>query len=114
MRSIAIAAGLLVSLAFALPATAGDAAAGRGAFEAKCARCHSLDPDATGFRGPHLARLFDRRYGAVEGFYYRMVWTDANPIWTRAHLNNYLEIHGLLEAKERADLIEFLFEATRE
>lgn len=114
MRSIAVAASLLVSLVFALPANAGDAAQGRKTFEARCAKCHSLDPGASGLRGPHLARLFERRYGAVEGFPYRMVWTDANPLWTREHLKSYLEIHGLLEAEERANLAEYLFEATRE
>jgi cytochrome c2 len=113
MRSIVIAASLFVSAALALPAAAGDATEGRTVFEANCAKCHSLDPTVPGYRGPHLAGLFDRQYGAVEDFSYRMVWTDANPRWTREHLNNYLEIHLLPDAGERADLIEFLFEATR-
>lgn len=113
MRSIAIATCLFVSAALAQPAGANDAAAGRAVFEASCAKCHSLDPTAPGFRGPHLAGLFDRRYGAVESFPYRMVWVDANPLWTKEHLNNYLEIHHLPEAGHRNDLIEFLFEATR-
>ena len=112
MRSIIIAASLLVSLAVALPVAAGDAAKGRTYFEDRCAKCHSFDPSALDKRGPHLAGLLERRYGAVEGFPYRMVWTDANPLWTREHLNNYLEIHGVFEAEDRDDLIEYLVQAT--
>nr|MDJ0972549.1 c-type cytochrome [Kiloniellales bacterium] len=81
MRLTILAASALAFLALALPASAGDAAKGRADFEARCTKCHSLDPTASGYRGPHLARLFERRYGAVEGFPYRMVWTDANPLW---------------------------------
>ncbi len=113
MRSIIIAASLLLSLAFALPVAAGDAANGRTIFDTRCAKCHSFDPSASGKRGPHLAGLFDRRYGAVEGFPYRMVWTAANPLWTREHLNDYLEIHGVFEAEDRDNLVEYLVEATR-
>lgn len=113
MRSIVVAFGLFLSTAPALPVGAGDAAEGHTVFDAKCANCHSLDPTTPGNRGPHLAGLFDRRYGAVEGFHYRMVWTDADPLWTREHLSNYLDIHHLPDEGKRADLIEFLFEATQ-
>ena len=112
MRSITTAASLLVSLAVSLPVAAGDAAKGRSYFEDRCTKCHSFDPSDSGKRGPHLAGLLERKYGAVEGFTYRMVWTDANPLWTREHLNNYLEIHGVFEAGDRDDLIEYLVEAT--
>ena len=112
MRSITFAVSLLVSLAAALPVAAGDAAKGRAYFEDRCAKCHSFDPSASGKRGPHLAGLLERRYGAVEGFPYRMVWPDADPLWTREHLNNYLEIHGVFEAEDRDNLIEYLVEAT--
>ena len=114
MRSIIIVAGLLFSLTIALPVAAGDPAKGRAIFEARCAKCHSFDPGASGKRGPHLAGLLERKYGAVEGFPYRMVWTDANPVWTREHLNNYLEIHGVFEAEDRDNLVEYLVETTRE
>ena len=43
-----------------------------------------------------------------------MVSTDANPLWTREHLNSYLEIHGVFEAEDRANLIEYLAEATKD
>ncbi len=112
MRAIVLAAGLLACAAPALPAAAGDPAEGRKAFEEKCAMCHSLDPAEQNLRGPHLAGLFERRYGAVEGFPYRMVWTAASPRWTRRHLDDYLDIHHLPDPAARADVIEYLAEAT--
>lgn len=102
-----------LAVGFVLPAQGADPAKGRELFTSKCTRCHSLDPAEAGKRGPHLSGLFERRYGSVEGFPYRMVWPDADPLWTRRDLNNYLEIHLIPEADQRADIIEYLFEATR-
>jgi cytochrome c len=98
---------------FALPAHGADPAKGRELFTSICAKCHSLDPAEVDKRGPHLSGLFERRYGSVEGFPYRMVWPDADPLWTKKDLNSYLEIHRIPEADQRADIIEYLFEATR-
>ena len=116
---------LLVALVFALGASGaraaeppagdiapGDAKVGRQVFQAYCAKCHSLDPKERGKRGPHLAGLLQRRYAAVEGFPYRMVWPLAYPKWTPEHLDTYLEIHRLAEPKLRADAIAFLDAAT--
>ena len=77
MRTLLIAVLLLIPVALSSPRA--EAPQGREIFLANCASCHSLDPDEIGKRGPHLAGLFERRYGAVEGFPYRMVWTDADP-----------------------------------
>jgi cytochrome c2 len=93
--------------------TAGaDTLRGREIFIANCTSCHSLNPEETGKRGPHLAGLFERRYGAVEGFPYRMVWTEADPHWTSVQLDAYLEIHRLPKADARKEVIEFLTLAT--
>ena len=113
MKPILTAAVLVFCAAFARPVPAQDAAEGRKVFDDKCAKCHSLDATASGYRGPHLAGLFDRRYGAVEDFHYRMVWPEADPTWTPEHLSNYLEIHHLPDAEARAAVIEFLVEETR-
>lgn len=110
MRSLLLSVILLATIALS---TAGaDTLRGREIFIASCASCHSLDPEEAGKRGPHLAGLFERRYGAVEGFPYRMVWTEAEPHWTKAHLDAYLEIHRLAEPEARAEVIEFLVLAT--
>ena len=90
-----------------------DPAKGQAVFTSICAKCHSLDPAESGKRGPHLSGLFERRYGSVEGFPYRMIWPDADPLWTKQDLNSYLEIHRIPDADERADIIECLFEVTR-
>ena len=91
----------------------GVAAKGEKVFHSDCAKCHALRSDVTGMRGPHLEGLFERRYGAVEGFPYRMVWIDASPRWTAEQLDKYLAIHGRADAEGRAALIEYLARATR-
>jgi cytochrome c len=93
-------------------AQAADVATGKALFESDCANCHTLRKSEPAKRGPHLENLFNRRYGAVEGFDYRMVWTEADPTWTPEHLNNYLNIHGRFDTATRADLIEYLKRAT--
>ncbi len=110
MRTLLIAVLLLIPVALSSPRA--EALRGREIFLANCAGCHSLDPDEIGKRGPHLAGLFERRYGAVEGFPYRMVWTEADPHWTEAHLDAYLEIHRLPEPVSRSEVIAFLAMAT--
>lgn len=103
----------VLALAVGQTAMAADPSGGAAIFESRCAGCHSLDPAEAGKRGPHLSGLFQRRYGAVAGFPYRMVWTAADPVWTREHLDDYLEIHRLPEAAERSAMIDYLEQATR-
>lgn len=110
MKSLLLTVLLLATVA--LPTAGADTLRGREIFIANCTSCHSLDPEETGKRGPHLAGLFERRYGAVQGFPYRMVWTEADPHWTEAQLNAYLEIHRLPEPDAREEVIEFLVLAT--
>ncbi|HYM02382.1 MAG TPA: c-type cytochrome [Stellaceae bacterium] len=95
-----------------MPATAADVSHGNAVFEERCARCHAISPSEPGKRGPYLAGLFQRAPGAVKGFPYRMVYTDAGPIWTEKALDNYLVIHLLPEAVDRADVIAFLKDIT--
>lgn len=110
MRLLLLVVMLLIPVALSSPRA--EALRGREIFLANCTSCHSLDPDEIGKRGPHLAGLFERRYGAVEGFPYRMVWTEADPHWTEAHLDAYLEIHRLPEPVSRSEVIAFLALAT--
>ena len=42
-----------------------------------------------------------------------MVWTEADPTWTPASLNNYLKVHGRFDEAQRADVIEYLEQATK-
>ena len=109
----ALAALSLILLLQPGPSAAADAKAGKALFESDCANCHTLHKSEPAKRGPHLEDLFNRRYGAVEGFEYRMVWTKADPTWTPEELNNYLDIHGRFDVGGRADLIEYLKQATK-
>ena len=85
MRSLLLSVMLLATVAWST--STADTLRGREVFIANCTSCHSLNPEETGKRGPHLAGLFERRYGAVEGFPYRMVWTEADPHWTSVQLD---------------------------
>ena len=111
VRCLAILSLMLA--AGARDAAAADAENGKALFESDCAHCHTLHKSEPAKRGPHLEDLFNRRYGAVEGFEYRMVWTQADPTWTPEALNNYLNIHGRFDVAGREDLIEYLKQATK-
>jgi cytochrome c2 len=103
----------LSALGFAPAVQASDPAAGRALFESDCANCHTLRKSEPQKRGPHLENLFARKYGAVEDFEYRMVWTTADPTWTPEELDAYLNIHGRYEKSGRVDLIDYLKTATK-
>lgn len=110
-------AGSLSLALFLLPLCAAKAAEnerGKALFDQDCGTCHSLTAADASKRGPHLERLFSRRFGAVDGFPYRMVWKEADPVWTAAHLENYLKIHGRYDGPERTAVIEYLKKATAE
>lgn len=114
MRTVTTAflAAFLPAIALSAATWAADPANGRSLFEGDCAECHTLRASDPAGRGPHLENLFARRYGAVEGFEYRMVWTEADPTWTSDTLSDYLSIHGRVDGTDKADLIEYLKQAT--
>lgn len=110
-RTVMLAA--LLCAIIARPALADETAAGKAIFDGDCANCHTLKASETAKRGPHLENLMQRRFGAVEGFPYRMVWTEADPRWTPKHLDDYLVIHGRADDAGRKALIDYLIVATR-
>lgn len=112
MRSLLFFLALLLPMAGPGLAAEPDPERGATLFQSHCAKCHGFDPADQSKRGPHLKGLFARRYGSVEDFPYRMVWPEADPVWTAEHLDNYLEIHRLPEPEQRADVIAFLRRAT--
>lgn len=118
MKEFKMVANALTILSFVLlmsidGASAADMEAGKALFQSDCANCHTLHQSKVQKRGPHLENLFSRRYASVEGFEYRMVWTEADPTWTPKQLDAYLNIHGRFDVAGRADLIEYLKEATK-
>ncbi len=108
------------------PALAVDADAGRGqrVFGA-CAPCHSLEPGRN-MTGPSLAGLWARQAGRLPGFdRYSSAVKSSGIIWDERSLDawiadpqkfipeNHMTFPGIKDARQRADLLAFLKEATR-
>ena len=68
---------------------AGDATAGKTVFENQCASCHSTVPGGEGF-GPSLARVIDRKSGAVAGYNYSTAMANAGLTWDAKTLDGFL------------------------
>jgi cytochrome c len=124
------AAGLLVLAAMTVPLAAsglpqGDPARGEKIY-GRCFACHAIDRDRT---GPRHAGLFGRRAGSVPGFAYSPAMRKAGMdglMWTEETLDKFLQnptkfvpgtrmgYAGIKDDQERADLIAYLKQATKE
>ena len=114
---VAVLAGLCASAALAAP---GDAAAGRGAFAARCGLCHSAGPGVgEAGQGPPLAGVVGRRAASAPDFDYTAALKASHLTWTPANLDRFLAGPSKLvpgtampvavgDAKTRADLIAYL------
>jgi cytochrome c len=67
---------------------AGDPELGERVFQ-RCVACHSFDP-AQRRPGPHLAALFGRQAGSVEGYRYSKAMQESEIIWTEETLAAFL------------------------
>jgi cytochrome c len=105
-------------------AAEGDTARGQRIFGA-CAPCHSLEPDKN-LTGPSLAGIWGRQAGKLPSFdRYSSAIRSSGIIWEDAALNawiadpqkfipeNHMTFPGIKDARERADLLAFLKEATK-
>lgn len=114
-----------LALLFASPVLAvdGNPAQGQRVFGA-CAACHSLRPDQN-MTGPSLAGVLNRRAGTLASFNrYSPAMKAANIEWNDKTLDewiadpqriipgNQMTFPGIKDAKQRADLIAFLKQAT--
>jgi cytochrome c oxidase assembly protein subunit 11 len=97
-------------------ATAPDARAGAGLFEAQCAGCHALDRNKI---GPELANVVGREAGSVAGYPYSAALKGAHLIWTRDNLDKWLSSPAaylpgaqmpmqVKDAQMRQDIIAYL------
>jgi cytochrome c len=97
---------------------------GQRAF-AVCAPCHSLAPDKN-MTGPSLANLWNRQAGTLPSFpRYSPALKSSGIIWNETSLDpwladpqrfipeNHMTFRGLRDARVRAELIEFLKDATQ-
>lgn len=111
------AAGALAALAvFSSAAAAADAARGKQLYESRCIACHSIDANRV---GPAHKGVFGRKAGAVKDYDYSPAVKGSKVVWNAKMLNRWLADPGKLipgtkmgysvpEAKDRADLIEYL------
>ena len=118
-------AALLVAMlaAFAMDASAADAAHGKQLYE-QCAACHSLKAGET-LLGPSLAGVIGRKAGALDEFRYSPPMKRSNITWTRETIGTFLAepqkdipgnrmpFSGMPEAKDREDLLDYLIQAAK-
>jgi cytochrome c len=124
-----ISAGAIAMLALtALPdravAKPGAAARGERMYRA-CAPCHSLEPNRN-MTGPSLADIWNRKSGSLASFpRYSPALKSAGIVWNDDTLDEWIKdpphfisgntmtFPGIKDARQRADLLAFLKEATQ-
>lgn len=105
-------------------AVAADSNATRGEkIYQRCAACHSLDRNRS---GPKHCGVFGRRAGSVPGFSYSSAMTKSGIVWDEASLDRFLAnplkavpgtrmgYAGVRDPQERADLIAYLKQASKD
>jgi cytochrome c len=99
---------------------AGDAARGEQIYQS-CQDCHSLDENEV---GPKHRGVFGRAAGTVPGYNYSAALKNSKIVWSEATLDQWLTdpqafVPGsrmafrLTDAKDRADVIEYLKEKAK-
>ncbi|MGH8688434.1 MAG: c-type cytochrome [Burkholderiales bacterium] len=108
--------------ALALPAVfppvsmAGDAVRGKRLYESRCIACHSVEENRV---GPAHKGVFGRRAGMAKGYDYSPAVKASRIVWNEKTLDRWLANpeklipgqkmgYSVPEAKDRADLIEYL------
>jgi cytochrome c len=112
--------GLALTAALSLPAlAAGDAAAGKTAFDATCALCHSVKKGETKI-GPSLAGVYGEKAAAVPGYEFSESLKKLNVTWDDATLDKWLTnprdmapstkmiFPGVPDEKQRQDIIAYV------
>jgi cytochrome c len=124
IRFYATGLTILISLGAPQSFAAGNPAQGQRVFGA-CAACHSLQPDQS-MTGPSLAGLWNRKAGSLASFSrYSPALKSANVVWNDKTLDdwitdpqhlipgNEMTFDGIKDARQRADLLAFLKQATQ-
>jgi cytochrome c len=100
----------------------GDPARGETIYH-KCQGCHSIDRNRV---GPMHKGLFGRQAGSLPDFDYSAAMKNSGIVWNEQTLDRFLAdprgvvpgtkmtYAGIKNAKDRADLIAYLKEATKE
>ncbi len=124
MKKLVITALSTIALLSPVLGEPGDAARGERNLRA-CAPCHSLEPDRN-MTGPSLAGLWGRKAGSLPSFErYSDALKSSGIIWDDRSLDGWLTdpdgmvpdnempFNGIKSARDRADLLAFLKEATK-
>jgi cytochrome c len=119
-HTLACFLALALSVPAAMPAFAqGDAAAGKAAFDATCALCHSINKGEVKL-GPSLFGVYGKKSGQQTGFEYSDGLKKLNVTWDGATLDKWLTnprdvvpgtkmiFPGIPEEKQRQDIIAYL------
>jgi cytochrome c len=126
MKSTHVIGVILLSLLFGANQASpqGNSTRGQRAFGA-CVACHSLQPNQN-MTGPSLAGLWDRKAGSLASFTrYSPALQSSDIVWNDKTLDdwiadpqhlvpgNQMTFAGIKDARQRADLLAFLKEATQ-
>jgi len=125
LAPLVLAAMLTMTVDTAYAATPpGEAKQGAQLFGGTCATCHSLAPDRN-MTGPSLAGIWGRKAGSLKSFErYSAALKTSHVVWNEKSLeewlkspsqfipNNRMPFAGVPNAKQRADLIAFLKQAS--
>src|SRR5499433_4215025 len=119
-----LAIALLLLTAGRAMAEPGDATRGER-MDRACVACHSPEPNRH-MTGPSLAQIWNRRSGSLPSFpRYSPALKSAGIIWTDDTLDEWIKdpqhfipgntmtFPGMKDARQRADLLAFLKEATQ-
>ncbi len=123
-RIPAVAIALLVLTAYRAMAEPGDSARGERLYRA-CVACHALEPNRN-MSGPSLAEIWNRQAGSLPSFpRYSPALKSAGIVWNDATLDEWIKdpqhfipgntmtFPGMKDARQRADLLAFLKDATQ-
>jgi cytochrome c len=84
------AASLVLLLLSAMPAFAGDPAAGEQVFKRNCMICHAVGPGATNKTGPELNGIIGRKAGSAPGYNYSDANKSSGITWDEATFTKYI------------------------
>ena len=112
---LALAALLWAAAGLTASARAGDADHGEALYQG-CQDCHSLDNNDV---GPKHRGVYGRKAGSIADYNYSEALKNAAIVWDEANLDHWLTdpqgflpgakmFYHLDDAKDRADVIEFL------
>jgi cytochrome c len=124
IQSVAMVSLALIAVPHRVVAQPGDATRGERMYRA-CVACHSLEPNRN-MTGPSLAEVWNRKAGSLASFpRYSPALKSAGILWNDDTLDQWIKdpqhfipentmtFPGIKDARQRADLLAFLKDATQ-